>query len=272
MVITSAVTIMEDYGWIDPLPFNLMFIGAVVEVIVFSVALTFLMRGVYQERNELALRIARHQRELIQSYVDGSERERQRVSRELHDDIGSRMSHVKRLLQAAVPDREALQAQLEKLVGDVRTMAHRLAAPPLLGDGLVPRLQALAAETQAATGTLLYVQSFDFPKQLSPTVEAEVYRIVQEAIENIVKHAQATEAYIQLFLHEQDLTVTIEDNGKGFLANTVREGIGLTNMRMRAESAGGRLELSSGMGQGTTLIVVIPYRAASRAQASDHPG
>ncbi len=259
VIITGIITIMEDYGWIDPLPFNIMFIGSVVEVIVFSLALTFLVRGVYQERNELALRISRHQRELIQSYVNGSERERQRVSRELHDDIGSRMSHVKRLLQAQHANPAALQEHLEKLVGDVRTMAHRLAAPPAAQGGLVPRLQALAAETQAATGIAFYVQSFDFPDRLSPIVETEVYRIVQEAVENIVKHARASEAYIQLFLHEQDVTVSIEDNGRGFLADVHNAGIGLTNMRMRAESAGGRLDISSGMGKGTTIIVVIPF-------------
>lgn len=270
VIVTGMVTIMEDYGWVAPLPFNIMFLGAVVEVIVFSVALTFLVRGVYQERNDLALRISRHQRELIQSYVNGSERERQRVSRDLHDDIGSRMSHIKRLLQQQGPAQQALQEQLEKLVSDVRTMAHRLAAPPAAGGGLVPRLQALASETQAATSMACYVQSFDFPDNLSPALETEAYRIVQEAVQNIVKHAHATEAYIQLFLHEQDVTITIEDNGKGFLLDVMSTGIGLTNMRMRAESMGGRLEISSGRGKGTTIIVVIPYRQAADAGAGQN--
>jgi signal transduction histidine kinase len=259
--ITSLVTVMEDYGWIEKLPFNILFIGSLAEMLVFALALTYQIKNLYEERNTLSVRIRKHQAELLQSYVSGVERERQRVSRELHDDIGSRLTALKRTVEQAGEPLAAVAFQVDALAGDVRSLSHQLAPPSLRASDLVKLVESVAHDARQSGIEHVAVSDFDFPRQVAESVKTEVFRIVQEAVQNVVKHAQATALTIQLFRHEQQLVVTVEDDGRGFDASETAGGIGLATMRTRAASVGGTLEISSTQ-RGTVVMVVLPFAAA----------
>lgn len=107
------------------------------------------------------------------------------------------------------------------------------------------------------------LQQYDFPENLDSEIKAELVRIVQEALNNIIKHARAKHTDIQLFKHDNELVITIEDDGQGFNEQQLPGGIGLANMRARAESLDGKLEISSKPGEGTSLLITIPYSADS---------
>lgn len=256
LLATLAVEI-QDYGFWT-LPFNALFVGALIEMLVFSVALTYLMRNIYVERNEFWLSISRYQKEAMQSYIKGIELERQRVSRDLHDDIGSRLANLRRMVEVRGLPQEQLLEQVQILAQDVRGISHRLAPPGHSAKNLVNMVQALAQEAQQATGIAVSVQAFDFPEQLNAELLNELYRIVQEALQNIARHAQAKTADIQLFLHDDELVLTIEDDGRGFDSKTKPKGIGLENMQLRATNAGGVFEITSQPGRGTHILVSIP--------------
>ncbi len=263
ILIATLATVLEDYG-VWELPFNFLFAGALIETLVFSVALTYLMRKVYVERNELWLSISRYQKEAMQSYIKGIELERERVSRDLHDDIGSRLANLRRLAETRGLPPEQLLDQIQILAHDVRSLSHRLAPPTRSAKNLVSMVEALAQEIQQSTGIRVSVQSFDFPEQLNAELLNEFYRIVQEALQNIARHAQAKTADVQLFLHDDELVLTIEDDGRGFDLKSKPKGIGLENMQLRATNAGGIFEINSEPGRGTHILVSIPQKENDR--------
>jgi signal transduction histidine kinase len=253
--VTSLVTVMEDYGWIEKLPFNILFIGSLAEMLVFAVALTYQIKNLYEERNSLAVRIRKHQAELLQSYVSGVELERQRVSRELHDDIGSRLTALKCAVERGGGGPVSVADQVDALANDVRSLSHQLAPPSLHANGLVSLVESLAHDARQ-NGLQATVNNFDFPATLPEQTKTELFRIIQEAVQNVVKHAHATALAIQLFRHDQQLAVTIEDDGRGFNTTQSNGGIGLANMRARAAAVGGTLEISSSP-RGTVVMVGV---------------
>lgn len=257
VLVATLTTELDDYGvWTQP--FNFLFVGVLIEMFVFSIALTYLMRKVYVERNQLWLSISRHQKEVMQSYIKGVELERQRVSRDLHDDIGSRLGNLSRMVETRGMAPVQLMDQIRILSNDIRTLSHRLAPPARSAKNLVRMVEALALEVQQTTGIKIAVQSFDFPEELEPELINELYRIVQEAIQNIVRHARAKSADIQFFVHDHEIVLTIEDDGRGFESTSKTKGIGLENMLLRAKNAGGIFEITSAPGRGTHLLISIP--------------
>lgn len=260
VLVATLTTELDDYGvWTQP--FNFLFVGVLIEMLVFSIALTYLMRNVYIERNQLWLSISRHQKEIMQSYIKGIELERQRVSRDLHDDIGSRLGNLRRMVETGSQPDERIIEQIEILSKDVRTISHRLSPPERIAKNLVGMVEALAQEIQQTSGIHFSVQAFDFPEELDPILVSDLYHIIQEAIQNIVRHAQASTADIQFFRHENELVLTVDDNGRGFSTGGKSDGIGLRNMQVRAANAGGMFEMTSEPGKGTHILISIPQNA-----------
>jgi signal transduction histidine kinase len=259
IVVTGIITITEDFGWIEKIPFNIMFIGALFEIIVFSVGLTYRVKKVYDERNDLSQKISRHQKEMMHAYVQGIEKERERIAGELHDNIGSRLSNLRRIIsQKNAADPEYMEEQLQILENDVRALSHQMSPTAIQFKGLTQVATDLIADLQNVSATTFTIQCYDVPEPLSEQITHQIYRVIQEAAQNIVKHAQATEADIQLFGHETELVVTIEDNGRGFHSETASTGLGLFQIKARVESLGGNIEISSVPGYGTQLMITVP--------------
>jgi signal transduction histidine kinase len=144
---------------------------------------------------------------------------------------------------------------------DVRRLAVELRPTALDDFGLGAALERLASTFSDQTGTTVELESRLGDDRLPSDVETVLYRIVQEALTNVVKHAQAEHVSIVLQRKGSAVTAVIEDDGRGFAGGHQRDGgLGLVGMKERVELVNGRLEIESAEGAGTTLVVEVPVR------------
>jgi signal transduction histidine kinase len=206
---------------------------------------------------------------LIGKIVQAQEDERKSVARELHDQLGQSLSNTLLLVESHFPDcpkRDACENigdTIRKLIDEVRQLAWDV-RPSILDDyGLDSALARYVQEIAKRSGIDMDYQCVFPPNstRLAARVEATLYRIAQEAITNIIRHAHATEASIILMNHDHEASLIIEDNGQGFDLASVESGappLGLIGMRERAALVGGEIALDSNPGKGTILRVKIP--------------
>lgn len=208
----------------------------------------------------------------------GMEIEQRRIAQELHDGLGGGLSALKfklEHLKSAAGENVTLQASISQLYKDLtrlhqelRTTTRNLMPKPLYELGLQPAIQQLIEQTEQAAPHLVihFHHNADFT-HFNETAKIFLFRIVQELLNNLLKHAQATEACLQFVQHEQELLLTFEDNGRGFdVASALRQqsGIGLSNLRYRVEDAlQGKLHIDSSPGRGTTISIEIPGKSLS---------
>jgi signal transduction histidine kinase len=214
---------------------------------------------------ELSQRVAR---DAVRRVVEAQETERTRLARELHDETGQALTSIllglKPLEEALAdqPARDALADLREHVVSalqDVRRLAVEL-RPAVLDDfGLVPALERLIDSFAEQTDTRVDFRSALGETRLPSEVETTLYRVVQESLTNIVKHAGARNVSVSLAHRGSAVAAVIEDDGAGFDQRTVREeGIGLLGMRERLALLDGRLEIESRPGTGTTIVAEVP--------------
>ena len=213
---------------------------------------------------DLSERVAR---DSLRSVVAAQELERRRLARELHDETGQALTSILlglRAMEDAKTDEQvsvaavALRALVVRTLQDVRQLAVELRPTALDDFGLVAALERLV-ETWAEQTQIRVELEAGLSGRLGPEIETALYRIVQEALTNIVKHARASRVSIVLSDRGGAVTVVIEDDGIGFAPDGVREaGLGLVGMRERVALVGGRLRVESRAGAGTTLLVEVP--------------
>jgi signal transduction histidine kinase len=214
---------------------------------------------------DLSRRVAR---DSLRRVVAGQEVERRRLARELHDETGQALTSILLGLRAVEEsadsdDLRAAVSNLRELVvttlQDVRRLAVQLRPKALDDFGLLPALERLAQTFTESSGISVDVESQLGDERLPSEAETTLYRIVQEALTNVVKHAEATTVSILLLRRDGSATVVIEDDGRGFDPGNTRAGsFGLEGMRERAELHDGRLTIETSPGAGTTLVVEVP--------------
>jgi PAS domain S-box-containing protein len=227
-------------------------------------------RDVTQEK-----RMQENLRYYLQQITRAQEEERKRIARELHDDTAQLLGSLSRQLDNFVRKKPGLapnevlflkdlQAQLNRGVQGVHRFVQDL-RPSLLDDlGLIPALRSLMKDLQEYDGIGSKLEVLGEEKRFAPEFESSLFRIVQEALNNIRRHAQATEATVVIDFSDDKVKVAISDNGRGFeLAGRVddlpRSGkLGLVGMQERARLLGGTLEVQSTPGQGTTITIEVP--------------
>lgn len=207
-------------------------------------------------------------RALTTRLLDAQETERRAIARDLHDDLGQLVTATSLDLQRAQAetseDRRSAAighalASTEMLLERVHEIATRL-RPTVLDDfGLRDALQSLAAEFESARGvsvrTALGERGLDLPTETSQNL----FRIVQEALTNVTRHAEANEVEIELAVNADRVELRIADDGRGFDPTTVDQGrLGVLGMRERAELLGGTFEMTSSPGKGTRIEVTVP--------------
>jgi len=202
----------------------------------------------------------------LRRVVEAQELERRRLARELHDQTGQELTSVLLGLKAVEEAKsgaeraEALAAVREQVVEtlhDVRRLAVELRPKALDDFGLVPALERLRDTFAEQTGMRVDLES-RIRERLPTDVETALYRIVQEALTNVVKHAQATAVSIVLAPKDRAVTALIEDDGRGFTPDGSGEGLGLLGMGERLALLGGRLKIESSHGAGTTIVAEVP--------------
>ncbi len=237
-----------------------------------------------EERSAIEARLQERDkqlRDLAQKIVLAQEKERQRMSRELHDDAGQALTAL-RFNLALIQDQVRLTAidgeqspawsqmldeavkRVDQLMGRVRTLAHGLRPAALDDLGLHPALEGLCVDFAAQTGLTIHYEGHPSPP-LTGAAEVSLYRFLQEALTNAARHAEAQHVQVYLTQDDEFVYVSVTDDGKGFehgfltfQTHIAQSGIGLLGIRERLEAQGGKLELFSQPGQGTHLTARVP--------------
>lgn len=215
---------------------------------------------------DLTERVAR---DALRRVVSAEELERKRLARELHDETGQALTSILLGLQSV--EDLALEAGSKEAIGDLRELVvatlqdvRRLAVelrPKALDDfGLVPALERLVENLREQSGVQVDLVAQLGSERLPPEVETVLYRITQEALTNVVKHAQAQRVSIVLTKREGSVSALIEDDGRGFEGTSERDGLGLLGMSERLALIDGRLTVESKEGVGTTIAAEVPLR------------
>jgi signal transduction histidine kinase len=214
---------------------------------------------------DLSRRVAR---DALRRVVSGQELERRRLARELHDETGQALTSIllglRAVEEAGSPDEMTTAAShlRELVVGtlqDVRRLAVQLRPKALDDFGLVAAVEHLVQTFSEASAIRVDLEAQLGEKRLPAEVETTLYRIVQEALTNIVKHAEASTVSVLLVRRNASATVVVEDNGQGFDPTGLREeGMGIVGMRERVELHEGRLTVESTPGSGATLVAEVP--------------
>jgi signal transduction histidine kinase len=206
----------------------------------------------------------RVQRDALRRIVAAQELERQRLARELHDETGQALTSILLgLKQLEGADSSQAVAALRQLVVETLQDVRRLAVelrPKVLDDfGLVPALERLTEGFSEQAGIAIDLEAGALTERLRPEVETAIYRIVQESLTNVAKHAGAGRVSILLTMSDGRVKAVIEDDGRGFDPNASPDaGIGLIGMRERIELLDGKLAVESSETSGTTIAVEVP--------------
>ncbi|MFU8859850.1 MAG: PAS domain S-box protein [Cyclonatronaceae bacterium] len=246
--------------------------GVIGGIIIFTELITERKNAAEAEKNLIRQKVR------LASRLETIEEERRKISRELHDGLGQMMTAAVmnvELIENAIRTRsgnpmeyvESVKNLLDTTIQEVRNISQDL-RPAILDDfGLTPALRLLCEDFSRVSGIDISFETFDLDNRLPSRLEITIYRICQEAISNIVRHADATEAGIHIYRRANTVLAVIQDNGKGFDRNMIRTdlsriGSGLTNIKERVELHNGRLQIETAPGSGMELIIEIPLEPA----------
>ena len=204
----------------------------------------------------------------IDNIIQIQESERSRIAADLHDSLGSKLATLNLYvdkLQEEVPEhmkKELSLIPLKKLTNDtyqeVRQISHNINAGAQVKDGLLVALQHMANYISHTNNIQIEVLGIDLDHRIDNTLEIQLFRVIQELVTNVIKHANATEATIQLTKHDSELNIIVEDNGCGFHPDEIKFGLGLKNIENRLANIGAEFSIDSSPGHGTTVIINTP--------------
>lgn len=244
-------------------------IGILIENFCFVFGLAYKVKLVNEEnqKTKAAILYEKQNREIgkLEALIDGEENERKRIAQELHDGLNGDLSAIKYKLSSmeessiSANDTENL-TKVIKMIDDscaqVRSISHNLMPSSILDYGLIESIKEYCVKINTSNNFIIEFQIFGSYISLSKKNETIIYRIIQELVTNILKHAKATEALIQFNYREDELFITVEDNGIGFDKNTIYKGIGHKNIKTRIDFLNAQLDVESSSA-GTSYTISI---------------
>lgn len=218
------------------------------------------------ESQKLATVLKEQELVSIDAMIEGQEKERQRIANDLHDDLGGLMATVKLHFNALKDNQtpelfDKTTTLLDDAYQKIRAIAHAKNSGVIAKQGLLIAVQNMAQKISASNQIHVDVVDHGLEHRLENSLELTIFRIIQELITNVIKHAEATEATIHLTNHEETLNIMIEDNGKGFNPKQVtkkHKGMGISSIDKRVEHLNGTMTIESEPKKGTTIIIDIP--------------
>ncbi|MCP9199033.1 sensor histidine kinase [Gramella sp. GC03-9] len=207
----------------------------------------------------------------IDAMIEGQEKERQRIANDLHDNLGSLLATLKLHFQNMKVRKDRLKEEEDRLIHqtdmlleeayqEVRNIAHTKNAGVHAQEGLLPAVKNFASKVSASNKLIIEVEDNGMDERLENSLEILIFRIIQELITNVIKHAEASEASISITHHGDEISIMIEDNGKGFEPANLKpkEGMGIYSIQKRVEHRGGTVDVESIPGKGTSVIINMP--------------
>jgi two-component system, NarL family, sensor kinase len=195
--------------------------------------------------------------------IEGEEKERERIARELHDSVGQMLTAVRFQLEALSMEenkKSEIKKMIDECISEIRKISHNAMPSGLLDLGLEPALQSLCAK-MSFPGKISIEMDYQPENKgvnLSFDIRVCLYRIAQECLNNILKHSYADKALVVITKTSSSIEMTISDNGKGFDHSVADEGNGLKNITERAEILGGTVTITSSELKGTKIRVLLP--------------
>ena len=221
-----------------------------------------------KQKKKLQQQLNKQQSELMNTVIAVQDKERKRIAEDLHDSLGSILSAAKLRLSAVADNgngrgntyNDTLNL-LDEAVNEMRSISHNLLPASLLRLGLVAGLQNLLDKISSRSGLQISFIAHGFKRRIEANIEVSIYRIVLEAVNNTVKHAQAKNVTVQLMQYDSYINVLVEDDGIGFDKGVAlkEQGIGLNNIFSRVDHMKGKIDIDTKPAAGTVINIDIPY-------------
>jgi two-component system NarL family sensor kinase len=260
--ISSYVLILNENYEQMHLPFTTFFpsqLGMLIDIIILGYGLSL---KAAESDKKLVIALQANQK-LIED-------ERNRVAKDLHDGLGGLLSGVKLSLQSItgniiISDQQAASlkrvlSQLDNAISEMRRVAHSMMPESLMRFGLVQAIEDFCYDINESKMVHLNFYHHGLEQRLDSSAEITLFRVIQELVNNAIKHAAATNILIHLVKNENQLILTVEDNGTGFDVTNIKnsKGVGLSNIQSRINFLKGNLEIDSKQDIGTSFYITIP--------------
>lgn len=202
----------------------------------------------------------------IDAMIEGQEKERQRIANDLHDDLGSLMTNLKWHFETLKNEQsdayyEKTNVLLDDAYKKIRSIAHAKNAGVIAKEGLLKAVKNMAGKISQVNKLTIEVFDHGLENRLENSLELTIFRITQELVANVIRHAYATEINIHLTNHDDSLNIMVEDNGIGFNPSTItknKKGMGLSSIEKRVEHLGGTMTIETELKKGTSIIIDLP--------------
>jgi len=256
VLLASLIFILAEHKLIPSNHFTLYAIiwFSLIDIIIISVGLSIRINKIFVSKMKLGEQIIEQQKQLLSAIITGEEKERKRLARELHDGISGNLVSLTLKIKAD-SKKETIEKLAQDTLREVRHISHKLIPPQFdkrtIDEIISDYIRTIENEHEFK---IQFITKGDF-KLLSNEYKITLYRIIQESISNTSKYANAKLLIIQLFKIENEVTISIEDDGNGFDINTHSDGIGLINMESRVNELKGEFSINSCTENGTLITI-----------------
>lgn len=251
---------------------NIIIIAIILFIVLVVISgILFYRKKQIEQQAKLDAEIANQKEIRTKAILDAEEKERRRIAQDLHDGVGQMLSAAKlnlsnldsKITTQTEEQRLAMQNALSLVddsVKEVRAVSHNMMPNTLIKLGLASAVREFITKLGNAPTLKVDLEIVGLDTRLDNQIETVLYRVIQEIVNNIIKHANASQISMQIIRHETELNIMIEDNGVGFNTNQLDnfEGIGLKGIQTRIEFLNGSVHFDSSVGRGTTVIIDIP--------------
>lgn len=225
----------------------------------------FYNRNRARQKEEMQAAIIDEKERGLEAVVQATEEERKRISKDLHDGIGQQLNALRLGLMSVEKEVEGdlkeklhhISSSFSKSADEVRQISHQMMPRALMDDGLVKAIEDLLRNTFQFTEIAYEFEHHKMEERLNEKIEVSMYRILQELLSNIIKHSEATRVQVQLIRLKNKVTLLVEDNGKGFIAQQ-SDGHGQMNIRNRLDMIKGSVNYEPSPESGVLAVITVP--------------
>jgi len=263
-ILGAAIYLVPEFGItkFGITDYHPMFLASIGEFFVFSIAIFLNIINIFKEKNRLTELTAKQEKDILTAQIDGREEANKRISSELHDNISSRLALIKNIVLTGNKSKTEISKDISEIYKEVRDLSHRLSPNNFFILGCSTSVKKYLKEINDNTKLTIKTEFYcDINNDLDNEIGLQVFRIIQEALQNCIKHAGEAEVKVQIIMHDNELSLIIEDDGKGFDTqdNLFIDGTGIKNIAMRVKLLNGIFDLTSKIGVGTFIDISIPF-------------